>query len=87
MRLQGWNITALTEFSAKQFHSENACPIGTDTSIKEGSISAHQLRDESEPRVELLNKIRKKISSGFYNSESVIEDIGYGFAQALDNSI
>jgi hypothetical protein len=35
-------------------------------------------------RLELLASIKKRIKSGFYNSEMVLEDLSDGFAQALD---
>lgn len=35
-------------------------------------------------RSELLLKIRQKIQNGFYNSDSVLEDISHGLAKALD---
>lgn len=34
----------------------------------------------------LLKKIKGQIKTGFYNSESVIEDLSHGFAKALDQS-
>lgn len=38
-------------------------------------------------RTELVEAIKKKVKSGYYNSDSVIDDIGYGFARALDQSL
>lgn len=35
-------------------------------------------------RSELIRKIRNKIENGFYNSDSVLEDISHGFAKAFD---
>ncbi|NLL14249.1 MAG: hypothetical protein GX267_12670 [Fibrobacter sp.] len=35
-------------------------------------------------RFEHLLKIRQKIQNGFYNSDSVLEDISHGLAKALD---
>jgi hypothetical protein len=35
-------------------------------------------------RTELLQEIKKKIGSGFYNSEKVADDLSYGFANVLN---
>lgn len=35
-------------------------------------------------RLELLRSIRKKIQNGFYNSDSVLDDISHGLAAAID---
>lgn len=44
-----------------------------------------ELTDVGLERSELLKKIRQKIQSGFYNTDSVLEDISHGFAKALDS--
>lgn len=36
-------------------------------------------------RAELLGKIRQKIQRGFYNSDSVLEDISHGLAKAIES--
>lgn len=41
----------------------------------------------STERKELLASIRNKIKKGFYNSDSVLEDLSHGFASALDQTI
>ena len=38
-------------------------------------------------RSELITLIRKKIKKGFYNSDKVIDDLSYGFADALDRTV
>lgn len=43
-----------------------------------------ELSDSGLERAELLQKIRQKIQSGFYNSDSVLEDISHGLAKAID---
>lgn len=40
-----------------------------------------------EERQALLDSIRNKIKKGFYNSDSVLEDLSHGFASALDQTI
>lgn len=39
------------------------------------------------PRLELLKKVQKRIQGGFYNSDAVVEDLSFGFAQALDQTL
>ncbi|HEX2958418.1 MAG TPA: hypothetical protein VHO70_16400 [Chitinispirillaceae bacterium] len=40
-----------------------------------------------EERSALLASIKNKIKKGFYNSDSVLEDLSHGFASALDQTI
>ncbi len=40
-----------------------------------------------EERQALLASIKSKIKKGFYNSDSVLEDLSHGFASALDQTI
>jgi hypothetical protein len=40
-----------------------------------------------EDRIELLSSIKNKINRGFYNSDSVLEDLSHGFASALDQTV
>jgi anti-sigma28 factor (negative regulator of flagellin synthesis) len=40
-----------------------------------------------EERQALLASIKNKIKKGFYNSDSVLEDLSHGFASALDQTI
>lgn len=41
----------------------------------------------TEERQALLASIKRKIKKGFYNSDSVLEDLSHGFASALDQTI
>ncbi|MCK7516157.1 MAG: hypothetical protein MZV70_77390 [Desulfobacterales bacterium] len=49
-----------------------------------------QVTDTYEPhndpaeRKELLQEVRKKIISGYYNKESVLEDLSYSFAKVMN---
>ncbi len=38
-------------------------------------------------RLELLKKIKKKVRSGYYNSDNVLEDLSHAFAKAVDSSL
>lgn len=60
----------------------------TKQSLNE-SFPATGIKQSRQPdvRSELLHQIKKRIESGYYNNESVIDDIGYGFAQALDSTL
>lgn len=86
MRIQGWDETALLDETSS---SERARGTFTParTSLNEHKKTGEKKLPESDLRSELLLKIKKKIASGFYNSDAVIDDIGYGFAQALDHSL
>jgi hypothetical protein len=37
-------------------------------------------------RVDLLNTVKKRISTGFYNTEIVLEDLSDSFAKALNQT-
>lgn len=43
-----------------------------------------EISETAQERSELLKKIKEKINSGFYNSESVLDDLSHGFAKTLD---
>ncbi|NLG18696.1 MAG: hypothetical protein GX556_15300 [Fibrobacter sp.] len=38
-------------------------------------------------RTALLEQIRQKIKTGFYNSESVLEDLSHGFANSMGQGL
>ena len=85
MKIQGWGIQAAPVSFA-------GIPVSGDLSSSETVGSrCSEFNDDSpdkhETRLELLKKIRSRIKSGFYNSDAVIDDIGHGFAQALDQSM
>ena len=46
-----------------------------------------ELKSDPAERAELLQKIKNKVKTGYYNSESVLEDLSHGFAKALDQSV
>jgi hypothetical protein len=45
-----------------------------------------EIKNTESDRASYLDQIRKKIKAGFYNSDSVVDDISHGFANALDQS-
>jgi len=51
------------------------------------SVKQSEFSDSTDERANLLSTIRNRIKSGFYNSDSVLEDLGHGFAKVLDQSI
>jgi len=86
MRIQGWDKAALPDGSATFDPAQKSSR--SDSSCHPAHVSSGAgVHSDTDMRTELLLKIKKKIASGFYNSDSVIEDIGYGFAQALDHSL
>ncbi len=48
---------------------------------------SYQISSAATIRLELLEKVRNKIKSGFYNSESVLDDLSQSFAKALDQTV
>jgi hypothetical protein len=83
MHIQGWGLAAAaascTGFPVQPgFEKKSkAAPVSDDSPTLQ----------QNSARTELLSKIKKRINSGFYNSEAVIEDLGHGFAQALDQTL
>jgi hypothetical protein len=59
-------------------------------SNKEQKKSLFQTSDTFEPstatpeRSELLKLIKKQIGAGYYNSDAVLEDLSYGFANVMN---
>jgi anti-sigma28 factor (negative regulator of flagellin synthesis) len=41
---------------------------------------------QSGPRNDLISAVKKRIVSGFYNSDTVIDDLGDSFAKALNQT-
>jgi hypothetical protein len=51
-------------------------------------LTGHDRTDEATPlptRAELMRSVKRKIKSGYYNSDSVLEDLSHGFASALES--
>jgi hypothetical protein len=40
---------------------------------------------EDSARSELMKSVRQKIKTGYYNSESVLDDLSHGFASAVNS--
>lgn len=88
MRNHGWGsmflLDSVSDRSATCTHS--ATPVKPAQNSAPPCAIRESLK-QIDDRGELLDQIKKRIKSGYYNKESVIEDIGYGFAQALDASL
>lgn len=85
MKIQGWGIQA----AAVSF---TGFPVAPDFGYSKPSLPHKAMLDEhstvkGENRSELLRLIKSRIKAGFYSSDAVIDDIGHGFAQALDQSL
>jgi hypothetical protein len=78
MRVQGWIDPVVAAVCAEAPVSAIVKGRAGSAALKNSSIAVER------GRLELLASIRQRIRSGFYNSDSVIDDIGHGFAQALD---
>lgn len=87
MRIQGWGIpvavVACTEYPAPVVCGES----GMKCIPKAVETAAKPPPHGESGRSELLASIKQRIKSGFYNSESVIDDLGHGFARALDPTL
>ena len=51
------------------------------------SIDSPKVQSPDKNRSDLLLAIRSKIKKGFYNSDAVLDDLSYGFAEALDQTV
>ncbi len=77
------------------------CVYDTNAKILKESIPAEDISDkheminecrhgdktDKETRRELLASIKKKIKSGYYHSNEVIEDLSESFAKAFDKAL
>lgn len=87
MYTQGWSIKSTVRSTTLLSRSSESKKNKTGAgSGKQNPVPAATEIDTSQ-RLELLKKVRKRIQSGFYNSDSVVEDLGFGFAQALDQTL
>lgn len=85
MKIQGWGIQAAAV-------SYTAIPVSPDFGYPKRASAQQSEHGEISPekrenRLELLKRIKNRIKTGFYSSDAVIDDIGHGFAQALDQSL
>ena len=85
MKIQGWGIQAAAV-------SYTGFPVSSDYGYSKPSLPHKAVLDElsavkGENRSELLKLIKSRIKAGFYSTDAVIDDIGHGFAQALDQSL
>ena len=58
--------------------------MGMSTSPSSRSTKNKQTSDK---RLQLLKSIKKKVKSGYYSSDEVIDDISDGFAKIFDNKL
>jgi hypothetical protein len=64
-------------------------PVPVSRNRDEAKKPQFKIADTFEPssaaeRAELLQEIKKKINTGYYNSEKVADDLSYGFANVLN---
>jgi len=81
------NIEHIQSFRAYETHSRLS-----RQKAKAQPASTREIKDSYQPsgkdeadRSKFLASIRKKIKSGFYNREEVIEDLGDSFAKVFDS--
>ncbi len=85
MSNQGWMVQAAAFSYPGLTGSPDYTAISHSSPID--NVTESSGSDKGENRLELLRRIKKQIKSGFYNSDAVIDDIGHGFAQALDQAL
>ena len=85
MSTQGWMIPTVSLSCS----GSTGPPDVSDVSgiSLHGTENVDCCREKGERRLELLKRIKNRIKTGFYNSDAVIDDIGHGFAQALDQAL
>ncbi len=85
MRVQGWELQANTASCAGfVVQSGSAGKKQEKTALPDTGRITHP---DDTSRTTLISLIKDRIKSGFYNSEAVIDDLGHGFAQALDQTL
>jgi hypothetical protein len=87
MRIQGWGLKDAAHQSAipsRGTKRGGGKKLPVSDLFKEETVSS---ASDAGDRTELLSKIQQRIRAGFYNSDAVIEDLGFGFAQALDHTL
>ena len=87
MNIQGWgikNAIQQTTFLSRSSGKKNSKTMSV--SEKPDTVNA-STESDSIQRLELLQKVRERIQNGFYNSDAVVDDLGFGFAQALDQTL
>jgi hypothetical protein len=83
MQIHGWEKSAISNtFGVNK--KPNVFSSQAENAIQSDVVP---LLENDTYREELLQKIKQRIKTGFYNSDAVIDDIGYGFAQALDKTL
>ena len=85
MSTQGWMVQAAAFSYSGMSGSPDFISGERDSPFR--AATNDKAHDRAESRHELLNRIKKQIKTGFYNSDAVIDDIGHGFAQALDQAL
>ncbi|NLP01518.1 MAG: flagellar biosynthesis anti-sigma factor FlgM [Fibrobacter sp.] len=85
MRIQGpGHITSL---ESKARFSPKKNPKVNPGKEKFPQVDTVEIRNTGVIRADLLEEIKKKINSGFYNSDSVLEDLSHGFAKTMGQSL
>jgi hypothetical protein len=86
MHVQGWRASASTPACINLLAEPNTTLWSKNRKEAKVSTEQHSVKNDV-VRKELLTTIKNRIKSGFYDKEAVIEDIGHGFAKALDHTL
>jgi hypothetical protein len=61
--------------------------VSDSEEIEKQKDTSERSQSTNTDRDALLQKIKGKIENGYYNSDSVIEDLSHGFAKILDENL
>lgn len=88
MAIQGLENKSLNKIRNKEISKAKLNESASEKHISAiDSINVSKNQSSEKNRSALLLSIRSKIKQGFYNSDSVLEDLSYGFAEALDQTV
>jgi anti-sigma28 factor (negative regulator of flagellin synthesis) len=83
MFVQGLGLLSMNIKQQKSYRSEKTASSKEHSAVQHANTRSTNTTD----RTELLQKIKDKIQSGFYNSDAVLEDLSHGFAKVLDENV
>jgi anti-sigma28 factor (negative regulator of flagellin synthesis) len=81
MMIQGINQYQVNEAKYKASKAKPRTNIGAFTVARDSFTPSHK---KFEIRQDLVNTVKKKITVGYYNSETVLDDLSNSFAKALN---
>jgi len=81
-------IRQITSYESRLKSIKDKEKPAPQASSQTGNIDKYEPEPMSpEERAAFLSSIKKKIKSGYYNSDAVSEDLSHTFARALDQTL